>query len=165
MSAIENFNLFGERHDLPDVVHCETIEARSLVHDWEFSPHRHSHLHQFLLLDSGKGQVLIEENRHQITAGDLINIPMGTVHGFSFERGTQGWVVTVASELLEENLSDSEGLRPFLKKPDVVKFSREIGVTVTSIFAEYPGSSRPTIRNLQAVQSKPWRLLEIWKEQ
>lgn len=153
MSAIENFNLFGERHDLPDVVHCETIEARSLVHDWEFSPHRHSHLHQFLLLDSGKGQVLIEENRHQITAGDLINIPMGTVHGFSFERGTQGWVVTVASELLEENLSDSEGLRPFLKKPDVVKFSREIGVTVTSIFAEYPGRGFARAHVLRALSS------------
>jgi AraC family transcriptional activator of pobA len=139
MSVIENFNLFGERQDLPDVVHCETIEARSLVNNWEFSPHRHGHLHQFLLLDSGSGLVQIEENRHQISSGDLVNIPMGTVHGFTFERGTQGWVVTVASEILEENLHDSEGLQPHLKQPEVVKFSREIRETVHLIFAEYPG--------------------------
>ena len=138
MSTVENFNLFGERHDLPDVVHCETIEARSLVHDWEFTPHRHSHLHQFLLLEIGEGQVLIEEARIQITSGDLVNVPKGTVHGFTFRPGALGWVVTVASELLDESMSDPEGLRPFLAKPDVVNSSNEIRGTVSSIFAEYP---------------------------
>ena len=40
MREIKNFNLFGESTELPDVVHCETIEARSLMHDWEFKAHR-----------------------------------------------------------------------------------------------------------------------------
>ncbi len=153
MAVIENFNLFGERQDLPDVVHCETIEARSLVHDWEFSPHRHNHLHQFVLLDAGAGEVLIEENRHQITSGDLVNIPMGTVHGFTFEPGTQGWVVTVASELLEENLHDPEGLRPFLKTPEIVQFPIEIKRIVNSIFAEYPGRGFARAHVLRALSS------------
>lgn len=56
MNRIETFNLFGEDADLPDVVHCETIEARSVVHDWEFKPpHRHARLHQVLLLERGGG--------------------------------------------------------------------------------------------------------------
>ncbi|AZV80286.1 helix-turn-helix domain-containing protein [Parasedimentitalea marina] len=153
MSVIENFNLFGERQDLPDVVHCETIEARSLVHNWEFSPHRHGHLHQFLLLDSGSGQVQIEENRHPITSGDLVNIPMGTVHGFTFEPGTQGWVVTVASELLAENLNDTEGLRPVLQQPDLVKYSSEIRGIVAYIFAEYPGRGFARAHVLRALSA------------
>ena len=52
-NSILNFNLFGEFGDLPDVVHCETIEARSLLHDWEFAPHRHAGLHQVLLVERG----------------------------------------------------------------------------------------------------------------
>ena len=44
-ASILNYNLFGETGDLPDVVHCETIEVRSLLHDWEFAPHRHARLH------------------------------------------------------------------------------------------------------------------------
>ena len=51
--AILSYNLFGEVRDLPDVVHCETIAARSVLHDWEFAPHRHARLHQVLLIARG----------------------------------------------------------------------------------------------------------------
>lgn len=138
MSSIENYNLFGEFHDLPDVVHCETIETRSRVHDWEFKPHRHARLHQFLLVDAGNGQASIEDSRSTISAGDLVNMPMGVVHGFSFEPGTQGWVVTLASEVLEEGLQDNEGLRLYLRQPKIVHASAEIRDIVKFIFAEYP---------------------------
>lgn len=30
--AIRVYNLFGESGDLPDVVHCETIASRSVLH-------------------------------------------------------------------------------------------------------------------------------------
>ncbi|MEZ5704702.1 MAG: hypothetical protein R3E56_04895 [Burkholderiaceae bacterium] len=42
--------LFGESAQLPDVMHCETIAARSALHGWELAPHRHGKLHQVLLL-------------------------------------------------------------------------------------------------------------------
>ncbi len=141
MSEIENFNLFGESRDLPDVVHCETIEARSLVHDWEFKAHRHARLHQFLLIDTGRGLAQIEDKQHPITAGYLVNMPMGVVHGFSFEPGTQGWVVTLASELLEESLRDGEGLRPLLNSASIVRFTPEIKQMVQAVFREYPTRS------------------------
>ena len=54
--AILSYNLFGEMRDLPDVVHCETIAARSVLHDWEFAPHRHARLHQVLLIERGGGR-------------------------------------------------------------------------------------------------------------
>ncbi|WP_367153190.1 AraC family ligand binding domain-containing protein [Leisingera sp. F5] len=79
MSIVENYNLFGEQGDLPDVVHCETIEARSLVHNWEFRPHRHARLHQVLLMDAGRGSVQIEDTAQALTGGDLVNLPPGVV--------------------------------------------------------------------------------------
>jgi hypothetical protein len=52
-SAIQVINLFGASGDLPDVVHCETIAARSVLHDCEFGAHRHARLHQVQLMESG----------------------------------------------------------------------------------------------------------------
>ncbi len=117
MNRIETFNLFGEDADLPDVVHCETIEARSVVHDWEFKPHRHARLHQVLLLERGGGTALIEEAPHPLPPGSLVNMPRGVVHGFRFEPGTEGWVVTLASELLDQVLRDGEGYARYCPTP------------------------------------------------
>ncbi len=138
MDQIETFNLFGEDADLPDVVHCETIEARSVVHDWEFRPHRHARLHQVLLLERGSGTLLIDEAPRALSAGSLVNMPRGAVHGFRFEPGTQGWVVTLASELLDQVLRDGEGLRPVLSRPDILKSTNDIRILTRRIFAEYP---------------------------
>ena len=154
MNQIEAFNLFGEDADLPDVVHCETIEARSVVHDWEFKPHRHARLHQVLVLDRGGGQALIEEHTHALSAGSLVNMPQGVVHGFRFEPGTEGWVVTMASKLLDDTLRDGEGLRPILSRAEILKSNHDIKILVRRIFAEYPtrGFARAHIlRNLSTL--------------
>ena len=78
--SVRNYNLFGEASDLPDVVHCETIEERSLLHDWEFEPHRHSRLHQLLLVERGTGKADLDGDRLELSNGTFLNIPRGTVH-------------------------------------------------------------------------------------
>ena len=104
--GIEDFNLYGEFGSLPDVVHCETIETRSLLHDWEFKPHRHAGLHQFIFVDDGGGHAQVEESQFSLRPDTLVNLPAGAVHGFRFEPGTKGWVVTLAAELLDAELVD-----------------------------------------------------------
>lgn len=153
MNSIENFNLFGEQTDLPDVVHCETIEARALTHDWEFKPHRHARMHQFLMIETGSGHVRIEEHRFELTSGDVVNMPAGIVHGFQFMPGTHGWVVTLASELLEDQLRDTEGLRILLSKAQVLKSSMRIRRIFQSIFAEYPTRDFARAHVLRALSS------------
>ena len=59
-SIVISNGLFGESTHLPDVMHCETIAARSALHDWELAPHRHARLHQILLLQSGGGTAHID---------------------------------------------------------------------------------------------------------
>ena len=118
-SPILNYNLFGETGDLPDVVHCETIEARSRLHDWEFAPHRHARLHQVLLLENGAGRVTLDGEPHLISPGSLVNVPTGIVHGFAFDPDTRGHVITLAAEILDETLRPSEGLAQILSRPTV----------------------------------------------
>ena len=96
-AKIQSYNLFGESADLPDVVHCETIETRSRLHDWEFAPHRHGRLHQILFLEAGGGSASLDGDRLDLQEGVVLNIPAGVVHGFRFRPGTSGLVVTLAA--------------------------------------------------------------------
>ena len=137
--VIRTYNLFGEAGDLPDVVHCETIAARSVLHEWEFAPHRHARLHQVLLIESGGGQAVLEERVHALGPMRVVNVPIGHVHGFSFKPGTQGWVVTVAAEMLDEVLTPSEGLRRVLAHSTVVRGTPPMRMAMEQIFAEFAG--------------------------
>jgi AraC family transcriptional regulator, transcriptional activator of pobA len=119
--TIRTYNLFGEAGDLPDVVHCETIAARSILHEWEFAAHRHARLHQILLLESGGGQATLEGRIHALRPMQVVNVATGDVHSFSFKPGTQGWVLTIAAEMLDEVLTPSEGLRRVLAHSTVMR--------------------------------------------
>jgi len=74
--TVQTYNLFGEAGDLPDVVHCETIAARSVLHEWEFAAHRHARLHQILLIESGGGQATLEGRVHALRPMRVINVPV-----------------------------------------------------------------------------------------
>ena len=137
--SIRTYNLFGEAGDLPDVVHCETIAARSVLHEWEFAPHRHARLHQILLIESGGGQATLEGRTHPLRPMRAINVPAGDVHGFTFKPGTQGWVLTVAAEMLDEVLTPAEGLRRVLAQPAVVRGTPQMRAAMGQIFVEFAG--------------------------
>ncbi len=137
--AVQTYNLFGEAGDLPDVVHCETIAARSVLHEWEFTPHRHARLHQILLIERGSGQATLEGRIHALRPMRVVNVPVGHVHGFIFEPGTQGWVLTVAAEMLDEVLTPSEGLRRVLAHSAVLRGTPQMRIAMRQIFAEFDG--------------------------
>jgi AraC family transcriptional regulator, transcriptional activator of pobA len=137
--TVQTYNLFGESGDLPDVVHCETIAARSVLHEWEFAAHRHPRLHQILLIERGGGRATLEGRIHALRPMRVINVPVGDVHGFSFKPGTQGWVLTVAAEMLDEVLTPSEGLRRVLAHSTVVRGTPEMRNAMQQIFSEFAG--------------------------
>lgn len=138
-SPILNYNLFGEDGDLPDVVHCETIEARSKLHDWEFAAHRHARLHQVLLVDWGGGKAALEDESFALEPRTLVNVPTGAVHGFSFTPGTHGWVLTIATEMMDQAVEPSEGLRHALARPAVFPASAWARPLMEEIFEEHAG--------------------------
>lgn len=135
--VILSYNLFGEVSDLPDVVHCETIAARSIIHDWEFAAHRHARLHQVLLIARGGGRATLEGRQHRLRPMTAVNVPAGQVHGFAFTPGTQGWVVTFATEILDEVLTPSEGIGSALSEAAVLRGTPPMRRLMTEIFAEY----------------------------
>jgi len=152
-SAIKVYNLFGEFGDLPDVVHCETIPSRSVLHDWTLAAHRHARLHQVLLVESGGGQAMLDGHMRALRPMDVVSVAVGDVHGFSFVPGTQGWVLTLAAEILDEALLASEGLRGVLSSSAVVRGTPQIRATMKQIFVEHAGRNFARAHILRALSA------------
>lgn len=129
--------LFGESTQLPDVMHCETIAARSSLHDWELAPHRHARLHQVLWLQSGSGSAHLEGRTLPIQATTLVNVPTGDVHAFRFEPGTQGFVVTLADEMLDQILMGASEVRRTLGRSYVGPAVASVGALMQQIWTEF----------------------------
>jgi AraC family transcriptional activator of pobA len=151
--SIRTYNLFGEARDLPDVVHCETIAARSVLHEWEFAAHRHARLHQILLIERGGGRATIEGRTYRLLPMRVVNVPVGHVHGFSFKRGTQGYVLTMAAEMLDEVLTPAEGLERVLSHATVMRGTAQMRNVMRQIFAEFAGRSFARAHLLRALSA------------
>ncbi|MFO1215290.1 MAG: helix-turn-helix domain-containing protein [Burkholderiaceae bacterium] len=140
-AAIHSYGLFGETANLPDPLHIETIAARSALHDWELAPHRHARLHQLLLLRSGSGRLHLEGHALPLPAMSLVNVPPGAVHAFRFERGTQGWVATLADDLVEQLLPPSGEERRALSQGGVFSADAALLPLMTQITAEFDAAA------------------------
>jgi AraC family transcriptional activator of pobA len=151
---IQSYSLFGESTHLPDVLHCETIAARSVLHDWELAAHRHARLHQILVLSSGGGVAHLDGSTHALRAGSLVNVPPGHVHAFRFQKNTQGWVTTLADELMNELCVGVGDVRHDLSRACVVEADPAISLTMTQIWQEFSGHAKAralVLRGLSAV--------------
>jgi AraC family transcriptional activator of pobA len=141
-SPIQSYSLFGESTHLPDVLHCETIAARSVLHGWELTPHRHSRLHQVLLVQSGGGTASLDGITHTLLAGSLVNVPPGHVHAFRFSEGTSGWVATMADELLDAIFVQVGDVRSDLGRACVFQADASIHLVMQQIWQEFSGRSK-----------------------
>lgn len=91
------YALYGEAGHAPDVdpLHCESIAARSRLHDWEIRPHRHEALFQVLVVARGRATVQFDGRSAELAAPALVTLPALSVHGFAFLPSVGGWVFTV----------------------------------------------------------------------
>lgn len=153
MPRIPVWSLFGESADLAEVVHVETIEARSRLHDWTLEAHRHARLHQILHLDAGAGQVSLEGVLHPLEPGCFVNLPMGVVHGFTFRPDTGGLVVTFAAELLDQSLRPAEGLREVLARPAVLAQAPGLGAALAALQAAHASRAPARAMELRALSA------------
>jgi AraC family transcriptional activator of pobA len=98
------YKLYGEEEQwlTPDMVHCESIAARSQLHNWQIKPHQHHGLFQLLHLREGTARIRLDDRHHQMSAGQVLAVPQMCIHGFRFARDAGGHVVTVAYPLLEK---------------------------------------------------------------
>lgn len=104
IKGIPVYKLFGEQEPwpTPDMVHCESIAARSQLHNWQITPHQHNGLFQILHLQGGSAKIQIDDAQYDMAAGQVLMVPQMCVHGFRFERDAVGHVVTLAYPLIHK---------------------------------------------------------------
>lgn len=93
--------LYGERDDTvaDRFIHIETIACRSAAADWTIRPHAHAALDHLFVVTEGGGELRADGQCMEFGAAMLM-VPAGVVHGFRFDPGTVGHVVTVAEPLM-----------------------------------------------------------------
>jgi len=103
-SEVPIYKLYGEREHwpAPEMVHCESIASRGTLHNWRIAPHRHNGLFQILYLKDGKAKVQLEDQQHDMRAGQILMVPQMCVHGFTFDRNAVGHVVTLAYSMIHK---------------------------------------------------------------
>lgn len=104
LGGVPLFQLYGENQAWPgtDLLHCESIQARSRLHHWEIKPHRHADLFQLLYVQRGQALVEIEGIHREIRQAALQVVPPLTVHGFRFSADIQGHVLTFGPALVAD---------------------------------------------------------------
>lgn len=125
-APIPNWQLYGEDTPFPDVLHVERIADRAAGLDWTIAPHRHVHLHQIFLLQSGQIKLALDGADVAITPPVAINVPRSHVHGFSFSRGTEGFVLTLPPKDFPDLFGPEAEMGQAAARPFVVAASAEI---------------------------------------
>ena len=109
------------RHFQPDdCLHWERLEFRGELHQWAIPVHRHEALHQFNLLDSGSVVATFDGAAYTLTAPAAWMVTPGVLHGFTYERGSTGHVVSVPSTVLQQSVAASPNLTRRLAQRVVV---------------------------------------------
>ena len=110
--AIPVYKLYGEDSawPTPELLHVESIAARSALHDWEIRPHRHHDLFQVLYIRHGSARIHLDGRDETTGPPCLIQVAPQCVHGFSFSRDIDGHVVTLPVFALRRFFAPAPGL-------------------------------------------------------
>lgn len=131
-----------DRDGVPGFLHAERIRLRAGMHGWSIAAHRHRDLYQAFLVTSGGGRLDVDARTETFAAPHLLWIPAGIAHGFRFEPDTDGHVVTVAADFLDEALGRSVARevapardRLVVARPDPADGLAEVFVTIEAEIA------------------------------
>lgn len=106
-SPLPTYARYGEHGQTMavDWMHCESIDERSRLHNWEIRPHHHESLFQLFWIANGRCQLSLDGFSSPALGPCIFVVPPRSIHGFSFEPDVQGLVITVLGRHLNKLLS------------------------------------------------------------
>lgn len=166
MNSVPRYGLYGETlaANAGEIVHCETIEVRSRLYQWEISAHRHPAQWQVLFMASGAAQVTLSGRISRVEGPVAIIAPAGTVHGFRFSEGTVGFVTTLSQEFIGQLAAD-DVLTAKLAMPAIVamdsRTKRRLLVLGRQLLDAAPTAGAGDQRPLQRALAEAWLRIAI----
>ena len=126
-SPIPTYRLYGETNpeETDFWLHFEDLPTRSRPYRWEISRHRHGGFFQIFTILEGGGELVGEETVERFEAPCLIFIPAGAVHGFRFAHESDGTVLTIRGDHLEEVVTADRRFAPFFGEPLILRLDAD----------------------------------------
>ncbi|OYT85564.1 MAG: AraC family transcriptional regulator [Burkholderiales bacterium PBB6] len=154
--SLPSYLLYGEQGGAAssERLHVETISSRSRLHDWEIQPHRHDTFFQILYMAQGQAEARLDSQVCPLRGPCAVCVPALVAHGFRFDPGVEGHVVTVQERHLASLLDAVPGLWARLAQPHWLALrgqgpaARSLGAAVAMLAAEY-------------ANPQPWRALAL----
>ena len=124
-AAVPTYRLYREQTDesADFWLHCETIPARTHLHNFEITPHRHDAFFQIFLVTQGSGEMVEGEKVHLFFAPCILFIAPGAVHGFRYQHDVDGIVVTALADRLQAIADADRRIAGFIKANRVLALS------------------------------------------
>lgn len=114
-------------------MHVETIRSRSEPRDWTIGEHTHGGLAQLIVVTSGGVRATLDEERGHQPAPVALAIPSGAVHGFRFDPGSDGLVVTIGDVRLDTGAMGPWIRTALFERGAVVRLAPEVASHVGAI--------------------------------
>ncbi|WP_020560705.1 helix-turn-helix domain-containing protein [Thiofilum flexile] len=110
MNDVPHYFLYGKTAAIDSTHHLAItrLEESLPKHQWEIHPHRHDHLHQLLVLETGSVLAKIHDQHYEEKAGCIIYVPAREVHGFTHHPSVQGYILTINAAFLSGLFAESE---------------------------------------------------------
>lgn len=158
------YQLYGEREQwpTPDLVHCELIVERSRLHDWEIKIHQHHSLFQLLYLKGGTARVVLDEKEHAMQSGQMVLVPQMCVHGFRFDPGAHGHVVTLAYPLVEGLVSGLGPIDSQLLTPQLLTLDTDADAYIDNAFARLDAEYRSNVPHRDTLMTALLQCIFVW---
>lgn len=155
---VPTYALYGEdtSQQVLELLHCESIAARSARYGWRIAPHQHHALYQVLYVTEGGGDAELEGVGAALGTGSLVIMPPLTVHGFHFRRDVRGWVVSIpeaSTRALARSLKLALEAPRHVRLPERGGGRAEMEGLMRKIAAEYHHHRRGHAVALQALSS------------
>jgi AraC family transcriptional activator of pobA len=136
------FFLYGEPvRDAGDrFLHVEPLHVRSRPANWTIQPHAHHALDQLFCIGHGGGTMTADGRTIRIEGPTLLLVPSRTVHGFQFDAGTTGQVLTLAEPYWQDLANRQPDLATLFDRPAAAtatrRESRHLNLVLRQVMTE-----------------------------
>ena len=164
--AVPVVDFYADSHRWPtsELVHSEPLAERSQLHDWTIRPHRHSRLTQLFLLLEGSGIATLDSFRYDAQPVSVLVIPEYCVHEFEWARHSNGYVLSIASSLVNELGRRLGSHASTLEQPGVIGAGAD-GAWLRTLFERIHAEYRRRLTFKEASLDCLIRLLVLWLAQ
>ena len=124
---VPNFYLYGEPHRSVEehFLHVESLDVRSRPAGWTIRPHAHRELNHLILITTGGGAMQAEGAVTEFEAPCMLLIPSQVVHGFDWQKESDGSVITLANSYRDELVRKDSDAAALFVAPAVAPLTKD----------------------------------------